>query len=98
MSKTKLIIEKLYTSSTNKARVKDSFTTTPKTDEAKKISEMNICCNFDYDNFFVKTFWDGKNKAYRYNIKHRNLHNWINAMEDIQQYKDEQDDDDELFS
>ena len=70
----------IRSNSKNNPKLRDSFTTTPETDGKKIMSEIDVCYNIEYDNWFIKTFW-GSKKAYRYKIRLKDRPEWDEFIE-----------------
>ena len=73
------LYDALYNKSTNSSRVRVRITTTPKIDERIELSEISICYNKEYDNWYIKTFW-GNKRAYRYRVRYKDLEEWIDLL------------------
>ncbi len=78
--KAKAIWNTLYSKSKNTNKVKSRIVTTPESNDRSEISEIDLCYNAEYDNWFIKTFW-GSKKAYRYTIRYSDLNEWIEFLE-----------------
>ena len=79
---------RLYTDSTNTPKLKDKFTTTPKDDGKKELSQIDLSYSHQYACWFIKTFW-GSSKAYRYNVRIENVDLWLEFMVLISEVEDD---------
>ena len=72
----------LYTKSLNRSTNEGRTVSTPKSHDRKKMSEVMIGFNADYDNWFIKSFWETK-KAYRYTARDEHIDEWIEFIREF---------------
>jgi len=73
------VLNSLFKKATNRSKAKskdDVVGSTPEEDGCNKLSEWDICMNRTYSTYFIKCFYDGNTKAYRYDFKEDKLSNW----------------------
>ena len=83
------MLKHLWNHSVNKSRRTTRTTSTPKSDNAVLVTEIDLCYSTEYNNWKVKTFW-GTKKAYTYPIKPYRVNQYIEFMETISTMEDEE--------
>ena len=84
------MLKELHSKSINKQKREKRTSSTPKQDECKLISEIDVCYSIEYYNHKVKTFWDGKTKAYTHPIRADMVNEWNEFKDSLQEYEDDE--------